>query len=176
MSALADEDYKGYYFRHNPDYLEGFPKEEGMYHPEKYTGCFSRMEIEAFEPPKNSVLISITDPDSEVVKLADYWRAVYFDTFWDTEPIKPDRIRFPELAKLMPPATDTQIAGIYRFIQDHSTYSIFAHCEAGVSRSAAVREFLLRRGFEPYGEAQKNRMVHPNAYIIAELEKLDRNV
>ena len=140
----------------------------------KYTACYGRTEIEEFKPPKNSVLISITDPESEVVNINmdDGWEAIAHLQFWDTSPTKPDRDRFPGLASMMPPAESWQIMMIRTFIQENQDRNIFVHCEAGISRSAAVREYLIRRGWE-YWDTNGFRVVYPNNYILRSLERLD---
>lgn len=134
------------------------------------TGCYSRMEIEAFQPSKDSVLVCIHDPGSEPPKVAPNlqgWVRVSFHSFWDVEN---DKYGYA-------PATEKDFAAIKDILDCFSEgHNIFASCEAGISRSAAVREFLLRRGYTYLNEAQKNRMVHPNSYILAGLERLDREL
>src|ERR1700693_3222596 len=140
----------------------------------KYTGCFGRTEIENFKPPENSVLICIYDPGEsypKVGRMIQGWRFISFHDFWDTEPQKPDRVRFPGLATMMPAATPEEIACIKDTIDTfHNGYNIFVSCEAGISRSGAVREFLLRRGYQFLDESQKRRPVPPKAFILAALE------
>lgn len=146
----------------------------------KYTACYSRQEIEEINPPENSVLISIRDPNSEGVKVwisdpvkaQKGWEAIAHVQFWDTSPEKPDRNRFPALSTLMPYAESWQIKMIHSFIQDFKDKNIFIHCEAGISRSAAVREYLIRRGWEYWANNDK-RAVFPNNYILRSLERLD---
>jgi predicted protein tyrosine phosphatase len=133
----------------------------------KYTGCFSRVEAEAFIPPLRSILICIHDPDShypQINGISKGYRLVSYQQFWDLD--KP----ISELA----PASEEQIKRIYVDIKKHWDYNIFASCEAGISRSAAIREFLLRRGWTLLNSTQELRGVHPNMHILAGLERLDR--
>lgn len=144
---------------------------------DKVTGCFSRMEIETFNPPADSILICIRDPETfypVVDRVEKGYRFIAHFDFWDTTPDKPDRARFPALSALMPWAKPEDIERIKSTIDSFYDYNIFASCEAGISRSAAVREYLFRRGWHPVSGAQERRMVHPNVYILAELEKLNR--
>lgn len=138
----------------------------------KYTACYGREEIQLFDPPPGSVLICIHDPDTDPPLTPLNYVDKLFLTFWDTAPDKPDRVRFPALADLMPPATHDQIIMIYSFIQQNKENNIFVSCEAGISRSAAVREYLIRRGWT-YFLGNGTRPSHPNNYILRNLERLD---
>lgn len=141
----------------------------------KYTGCFSRMEIENFIPPDDSVLICIFDPGTsypDVARNKQGWRFISFHDFWDTGPQKEDRKKFPALSDLMPPASKKDLETIVGIIDKFQNHNIFASCEAGISRSAAIREYLLRRGWV-MSERQQYRGVHPNSHILAGLERLD---
>lgn len=135
------------------------------------TGCYSRMEIEAFKPPSDSVLISIRDPGSDYPKIGRMiqgWRFISFHDFWDVgNPNSSHNTGYPA-------ATEEDLIAIKDTIDTFWGHNIFVHCEAGISRSSAVREFLIRRKYDYFDVAQKNRMVHPNAYILAELERMDR--
>lgn len=144
----------------------------------KYTACYGREEIKEFWPPPVSVLISITDPDSEPAgsvgsSLDILWEGCpYVDIiglkFWDVE--KP-LFYYPKNT-VLEPASQEQIETIYKFIKKYNSCNIFVHCEAGISRSAAVREYLIRRGWE-YWENNGKRPVFPNNYILSRLERLD---
>lgn len=146
------------------------------------TGCFGRAEIESFIPPKDSVLVCIHDPESEYPKVArniQGWRFISFHSFWDLDKNEFRRKKdgTMEYYENQMAATEKDFAHIKDTLDSfRQGYNIFASCEAGISRSAAVREFLVRRGYTYLNEAQKNRMVHPNAYILADLERLDRGL
>jgi predicted protein tyrosine phosphatase len=75
-----------------------------------------------------------------------------------------------------PPATLNQIMEIYRFIEEHKDKSILAHCEAGISRSGAIREYLTRRGWHFFHASQAYRKVEPNIHILGTLTRIDRGL
>ncbi len=72
------------------------------------------------------------------------------------------------------PANSRQMELIWEFIQEHKDKNIYAHCEAGISRSAAIREYLVRNGWELHDDAQVKRAVFPNIHILNGLTRLDR--
>lgn len=73
------------------------------------------------------------------------------------------------------PASQETLQLIHQFIMEHKHKHIIVHCEAGVSRSAAVREFLLRKGWKHLPLArQETRQVFPNTHVLAGLERIDR--
>jgi rhodanese-related sulfurtransferase len=129
----------------------------------KFTACFGRDEIAGIAPMSPVVLISITDPGTQEASLIPgAWDEVLRLQFWDVE----------HLIQGYEPATEEQIKIIHIFIQSHHDKNIVAHCEAGVSRSAAIREYLIRRGWEYWG-SNGHRVVYPNGYILSHLERLD---
>lgn len=140
----------------------------------QYTGCFSRKEIEGFIPPEPSILICIFDPNAKEHPQIDpnHWVDICYEQFWDSGGTHSSS---EEFVKLYPPASKDQLDRIYHTIQTAAKCNVFASCEAGVSRSAAIREFLIRRGFTHFGNDQKNRMVHPNTFVLAELERRERD-
>ncbi len=126
----------------------------------KFTGCFGRKEIGDFITRPGAVLISITDPQSELIQLSEYnWAAILHLSFWDT------------IGSNGP--SDDDALRIYSFIQKHWNTDIYAHCEAGFSRSGAVREFLDRRGWILRAQ-QKAKKIYPNLTLLTTLERLDR--
>lgn len=134
---------------------------------DKYTACFGRYEIEELVPPENSVLISIRDPNSVVPHTQPgAWKVVHYTAFWDVEKVLNWHMN------TLHPATDEQLKNIHAFIQEHKDKHIFAHCEAGVSRSAAIREYLRSRGWLYWGN-NGLREVFPNGYVLSRLERLD---
>ena len=120
----------------------------------KLTQCMSRPTAIAFTPPPHSVLIAITDPKSTPVPgYSDRWNAILGVEMWDDD---------------CPPA---DVWPIYTFIRKYYDYNIFAHCEMGVSRSGAIREFLHRRGWK---FTHMNWVAIPNPHILRHLEFFDR--
>jgi rhodanese-related sulfurtransferase len=129
----------------------------------KFTACFGRDEIAGIAPMSPVVLISITDPGTQEASLIPgAWDAVLRLQFWDVEhPIQGYE-----------PASDKQLKLIYEFIRSHYDKNIFAHCEAGVSRSSAIRAYLRKRGWD-YWNNNSQRTVYPNKYLLRSLEALD---
>lgn len=132
----------------------------------RYTGCFSRGEIANWTPPvPKACLISIRDPGEAPAEHSPSFHSVLYIAFWDVEhAVVADR----------QPATVTDLRTMFDFIMEHANLSIVVNCEAGVSRSAAVREFLLRRGWAYISANQNNRKVSPNGHVLAGLERLDK--
>jgi rhodanese-related sulfurtransferase len=138
----------------------------------KKTDCFSRLIIEGFKPPENSVLISISDPDSNFPKVNAGWDDILWLQFWDA-------IRGEGLAASLagydieraPSEMDAQ--RIYDFICDNKDKNIYAHCEAGISRSGAVREFLERMGWEV---GHPHWQIHPNQTVLSDLQMIQREL
>ena len=126
------------------------------------TGCMGRYGVEGFKPPENSVLISIVDPDTEHPYIHWEWDDVLSLSFWD---VTEEMHRYG-----YSPATEAQCRAIWDFIQQHKDKNIFAHCEAGISRSGAVREYLVRNGWENIIPSQ----VFPNILVLNYLNSFDR--
>ena|SRR5712692_10332898 len=137
----------------------------------KYTGCFSREEIESFKPPKDSVLICIRDPETFYPKVDRIERGYRFISHFDFWDLDKDIDSYGIKRKA---ALPEDVARIKETIDSFYDYHIFASCEAGIFRSAAVREYLFRRGWTLHPDTnQQHRGVHPNAYILASLERLN---
>lgn len=141
----------------------------------KYTGCFSRAEVENgvdASLPGDSMLISIRDPGSHEPRLKDNWTVVVYLEFWDIDKKytwEGDSFG----AQTMEPATQEQLSLIHSFVKNNPTASIFAHCEGGISRSSAVREYLIRNGWAFVNAAQARRKVHPNMWVLTQLQRMD---
>jgi len=89
------------------------------------------------EPPDPcTVVVSITDPDLPPARLADGWRAVHRAAFHDVVSRND-----PTLVAITP----TQAAAIVAFLEawhhEPEEVELLVHCEAGLSRSAAVARF-----------------------------------
>ncbi len=121
----------------------------------KYTGCFSRNQIQSFCPPANSVLISIVDPDQPWPKFYHpkcKWVDVLRLKFWDVT---------KEIQGYSPPMRD-DVEKIWDFIKKYEDNNIFAHCEAGISRSGAIRHWLVSKGWESVNSHE----ICPNSLIL----------
>jgi hypothetical protein len=121
------------------------------------TGCMGRYQVSTFSPPINSVLISIVDPGTNSPRIFPDWSDLLVESFWDVtaEPHAP---------------TEEQCRRIWEFIQLYKDKNIFAHCEAGISRSGAIREYLVRNGWINIIPAQ----IFPNILILNYLNRFDR--
>lgn len=129
----------------------------------KWTGCMSCQEAALMQPPEGSVLIGIRDPDQVHPNYVGRWDDVLRLNFWDVDhPVQG-----------YDPATQEQVKEIWDFIQKHKEKHIFAHCEAGVSRSGAIREYLVGQGWARL-KATRVRQVHPNQHVAAWLRYFDR--
>jgi rhodanese-related sulfurtransferase len=132
------------------------------------TECFGREEIERYIPYPNSVLVSMRNPMSLIPSFRDGWEDILILSFDDVE-------RYSSLATQLagfnhaPSLEDTE--KIYLFLHKYKDKNIIAHCEAGVSRSGAVREFLSRMGWQ-VGNPQ--RYIAPNNTILTDLMRCER--
>ena len=122
-----------------------------------------RREIARFIPPNNAVLISIIDPDARQPEVNGNWDNIISLAFWDATHEKHGQ----------PLATREQCRQIWDFIQQYKEKHIFAHCEAGVSRSGAVREYLERNGWIVMNP---NWQIFPNIHVLNWLNHFDREV
>ena len=108
-------------------------------------------------PPEGAVLISITDPGREAALPSGY-RDVLRLQFHDCD---------PEAAALGPeavPMRPEQAERIWRFARRHRGRNIVVHCGAGVSRSRAVVEALMRT-FPEY-EDRGDESHTPNGHVL----------
>lgn len=104
----------------------------------------SREIAEEMMPSPDVGIISISDPDSRIVALRPGWGAVL-------------RLRFHDLTHqwqnyvLM---SADQAIDVLEWLHEHETRlsGIVVHCEAGISRSAAVAKFLCERYSLPVDE------------------------
>jgi hypothetical protein len=143
----------------------------------KFTACFGRDEIAGIAPMSPVVLISITDPGTQEASLIPgAWDVVLRLQFWDVERVltmdRWDDEKDVREYETLEPASDEQLKLIHMFIRSHYDKHIFAHCEAGVSRSAAIRAYLRKRGWD-YWNNNGQRTVYPNKYLLRSLEALD---
>ena len=137
----------------------------------RLTGCLSRVESELFVPPADSFLISIRDPGTEIPDFQEGWSEIILFEFWD---LSRGDFTSAALAGYDRPPTRGDAIKIYEFIVGRQTRNIFAHCEAGISRSGAIREFLDRMGWTIIGGQQRH--IHPNDTVLSDLNKLQREL
>lgn len=108
----------------------------------KHTTHLSRLEAEAITEPQDAVLISITGHssarDTHAKITPGAWSAVLHLKFDDVT----------ELTDEWAPPTDFHARTIATFVRMCWDRSIVVHCEAGVSRSAAVCSVLVDMGWE----------------------------
>jgi predicted protein tyrosine phosphatase len=103
------------------------------------------------------VLIAIVDPNTTHPLYSGKWVDIMRLSFWDVtkEPHAP---------------TEEQCRTIWAFIQLYKDKNIFAHCEAGISRSGAIREYLVRNGWKNIIPSQ----IFPNILVLNYLNRFDR--
>lgn len=121
----------------------------------KYTRNFNRDIARKIIPQPNTVLISITDPETPDAELHPdaKWDAILRIKFWDVDRVWQDYT----------PATEKDIFDIFEFIKRHWDKNIYVHCEAGISRSGAIRQFLEDNGWKltgPYWQIIPNKHVY----------------
>ncbi len=113
--------------------------------------------VQANTPPGDAVLISITDPGREAALPSGYLEVLRLQ-FHDCD---------PEAAALGPeaaPFREEQAERIWRFARRHRGRNIVVHCAAGVSRSRAVVEALMRT-FPEY-EDRGDESHTPNGHVL----------
>ncbi len=92
-------------------------------------------------------VISISDPGSEPVRLAPGWFSVHSVQFHDIDLEKPINAHLrAEILKWKKPLTEDQagelVAYIHRIMATKGVTQLLVHCEAGISRSAAVAKWI----------------------------------
>lgn len=88
----------------------------------KLVSFMCRERAEQFEPPENAVIISINTPGNPRALLSDKWAA---RCDWD---------RADDDGEVDP----IEVYNIMKFVEAHQDKTFFVHCDAGISRSAAV--------------------------------------
>lgn len=86
-------------------------------------------------PPLAALLVSITDPDQEAVKLQEGWLAVLRLQFHDVDPVT-----FPGMNPDLTPMHAQHALDIVSFLSGHAggASQLVVLCRAGVSRSGGV--------------------------------------
>jgi predicted protein tyrosine phosphatase len=113
--------------------------------------------VQANPPPEGAVLISITDPGREAAFPSGYLDVLRLQ-FQDCDPGA--QTLGPEAVPLHP----EQAERIWLFARRHRGRNIVVHCAAGVSRSRAVVEALLRT-FPEY-EDRGDESHTPNRHVL----------
>jgi predicted protein tyrosine phosphatase len=124
----------------------------------------SRQAIGQFEPPEDSIIISIRDPGSEPVKVPENPRiraVLRVEPFHDIDRAIPG-IGVAEYTLFDRARADA----IAWFVRAHPTVPlIVAHCEAGISRSAGVcaaiqEHYRIELGRTAFQTGIPNRLVY----------------
>jgi hypothetical protein len=139
----------------------------------KVTGCYSRNWIESFtSPPPYSSLICVRNPGSDPPKIKGSWADVLFLEYWDVDEVQQIPIVGGGL-EVVEPASEAQMDAVYHFIADHQYCNVFASCEAGISRSGGIREFLERHGWTLFVQ-QRDWPISPHIHMLNGLNKRQR--
>ena len=125
-----------------------------------WTANRSEAWAQAKRPPENTVLISITDPGREAALPSGYLDVLRLQ-FHDCDP------QAVALGPEAVPMRPEQAERIWAFVREHRGRNIVVHCGAGVSRSRAVVEALLRT-FPEYGDRGDESRT-PNGHVLRSL-------
>lgn len=123
------------------------------------------MEARNYIPPKSgpAALIAIRDPSETHPPYNGKWVDILRLKFWDVE----------RLTGGYDPASKEQMLQIWEFIQKHKDIHIFAHCEAGISRSGAIRQWLNNAGWVVHRKLV-HKVIHPNQHVYQWLRYFER--
>src|SRR3990167_4424868 len=117
--------------------------------PTKFTTHIGYHLAEYYRPPENTVLVSIRDeanwPRPECPTYVDRLVLTFHDVCRPLIEI-PESIRGNWRGAYTPPSPEHARA-IAVFLRQHWDCNVVAHCEAGISRSAAVAEICRRLGW-----------------------------
>lgn len=106
----------------------------------------SRKAAETAQPDPAVAVVSITNPDGRA-DLKEGWRAVLRVEFHDIDPEKIENAFLrADLLRVYIPMQEQQAAEIIRFVDQQvqaGCSGFLVHCEAGVSRSAAVAKWIV---------------------------------
>ena len=121
----------------------------------------SRSVAKDLEPPENSVMVSIWTPNTTnfTARGAPFfrfrWESFLSIDFYDTE--------FGN--ETYPPITEEQGKIIFDFVMLHKDKDILCvHCDAGISRSAAVAIFFAEMWEIPYMDRLDRRVPHTQKF------------
>lgn len=108
----------------------------------------SREDAEAATPDPDTAVISITNPDDSANLDTTEWFAVLRVQFHDIDPDKLSSLNpflKEDILKVYQPMEPKQAQDIQAFVVgciDSGVDSFLVHCEAGISRSAAVAKWI----------------------------------
>lgn len=97
----------------------------------------SRQRAEGFRPWRNMAMISVTDPSEQPAKLSPDFRAVLRLSFHDVLHSSMTDVKFFSRDDV-----DNIIAWLNALHAHQDTIDVVVHCEAGISRSAAIALFI----------------------------------
>jgi predicted protein tyrosine phosphatase len=132
----------------------------------KYCTHLNREQAESVEEGTGAVLISITTPllcPAQIYVPA--WEDVLRLEFDD---IGQDLAEYRESSYVLPQREHAE--QIVAFIRRHQTKSVVAHCEAGISRSAAVCVVLRDLGWQ-YIQPREHGLERANPLLLALLRE-----
>jgi predicted protein tyrosine phosphatase len=94
---------------------------------------------------QESVLISITEPNSEFIdsEIISRWHDALQIQFWDVTDESTEELKLQGKEFTVEPLTHQQGKTIKDFILKHADKKFAVHCHAGISRSAGVAEAII---------------------------------
>ena len=137
----------------------------------------SRPQAEATVGSRECILVSLVDPGSPAPTLQPGWRDVLSLAFFDADEDLVAFARGQSMAVCEPADAQRIVAFLDRWdaAEDGPT-EVVAHCEQGISRSAAVAKFCARRyGLDfpwdyPFANRRVLRLLHEAAGMAFDAE------
>ena len=118
-----------------------------------------KFTAETIGPFKDWAVISIGEPDMKAPQIKEGWHDVLRIFFHD---VNPDKV--VELSSKYVGMSDSQADQIVEFVSRVApdVDAILVHCKAGISRSAAVAEWIAKRYELPFDYSYPNS----NSYVL----------
>ena len=115
----------------------------------------SRMGAEVLQPKSSCALIALIDPDRDVISTWGDWKYKYVVKCHDVDPAGKSQ-HFQQAYQIFTPAQAQQILEFVGQLPK-TVKTIVCHCEAGLSRSAAVARFLVECVYGKHGKLVHGR-------------------
>ena len=125
-----------------------------------------KFTAETIGPFQDWAVISIGEPDMKAPQIKEGWHDVLRIFFHD---VNPDKV--VELSSKYVGMSDSQADQIVEFVSRvaPNVDGILVHCNAGISRSAAVAEWIAKRYELPFDYSYPNS----NSYVLRLIQESD---